>query len=75
MHYVKLRRLELLANYGNYLGQELQEIRAGLKAVATSAGSELREAALELGLPKTWIAIADKLAGADVGNLRKHVYI
>ena len=75
MHYVKLRRLELLANYGDYLGQELQEIRLDLKAAATSAGSEVREAALELGPPKTWLTIADELAGASMGDLRKHVYI
>jgi hypothetical protein len=75
MHYVKLRRLELLANYGDYLGQELQEIRADLKAAVTGAGSEVREAALELGPPKTWLTIADELAGANMGDLRKHVYV
>ena len=75
MYYVKLRRLELLANYGHYLGQELQEIRADLKAAATGAGSDVREAALELGPPKTWLTIADELAGANMGDLRKHVYI
>ena len=75
MHYVKLRRLELLANYGHYLGQELQEIRADLKAAATGAGSDVREAAPELGPPKTWLTIADELAGANMDDLRKHVYI
>lgn len=76
MHYVKLRRLELLANYGDYLGQELQEIRADLKAAAaTGASSAVREAVLELGPPKTWLTIADELAGANMGDLRKHVYI
>jgi hypothetical protein len=75
MCYVKLRRLELLANYGDYLGQELQEIRADLKAAATGASSEVREAAQELGPPKTWLAIADELAGANIDDLRKHVYI
>ena len=75
MYYVKLRRLELLANYGDHLGQELQESRANLKAAATGAGSDVREAALELGSPKTWLTIADELAGANMGELRKHVYI
>lgn len=42
MYYVNLRRLELLANYGDCLGQELQEIRAKLKAVAVSAGAEVQ---------------------------------
>ncbi|KAI9772749.1 MAG: hypothetical protein M1840_000344 [Geoglossum simile] len=75
MHYVKLRRLELLANYGDYLGQELQEIRADLKAAAIGTSSEVRGAALELGPPKTWLTIADELAGANMADLRKHVYI
>jgi hypothetical protein len=75
MLYVKLRRLELLANYGDYLGQELQEIRADLKVAATGARSEVREAALELGPSKTWVTIADELAGANMGDLRNHVYI
>jgi hypothetical protein len=75
MQYVKLRRLELLANYGDYLGQELQEIRADLKAAAIGASSEVRKAAFELGPPKTWLTIADELAGADVADLRKHVYV
>ncbi|KAA6407219.1 MAG: hypothetical protein FRX48_09021 [Lasallia pustulata] len=75
MHYVKLRRLELLANYGDYLEQELQCIRADLKAAATGAGSVVRDAALELGSRKTWLTIADELAGANMSDLRKHVYI
>ena len=45
MYYMKLRRLELLANYGDYLGQELKEIWADLKAVATVAGPEVQKAA------------------------------
>ncbi|MCJ1306219.1 hypothetical protein MMC08_009037 [Hypocenomyce scalaris] len=75
MHYVKLRRLELLANYGHYLGQQMQEIRADLKAAATDADSEVREAALELRPLKTWLTIADELAGANMNDLRKNVYI
>ena len=49
MHYVKLRRLEFLASYGDYLGQELQEIRADLKAAATVTGPEVQKAAQGLG--------------------------
>ena len=75
MHYVKLRRLELLSNYGDYLGQGLQGIRADLEAAATGDGSEVQYAALELGPPKTWLTIADELAGANMGDLRKNVYI
>ncbi|KAL2048000.1 hypothetical protein ABVK25_011096 [Lepraria finkii] len=75
MCYVKLRRLELLANYGDYLGQELQEIRADLKAAADGVGSEARDAALQLGPLKTWLTIADELAGANMGKLRDNVWI
>ena len=49
---MKLRRLELLANYGDYLGQKLQEIRADLKAAATSASSKVQEAAFVADLRK-----------------------
>jgi hypothetical protein len=34
-----------------------------------------REAAIELGPPKTWVAIADELRGADTGDLKKNVYV
>jgi hypothetical protein len=76
MYYVKLRRLELLANYGDYLGQELQEIRRDLKAAAAAAtdgSDEVRQASIRLGPPKTWLAVADQLAGADMSHLRNHV--
>ncbi|KAF6225543.1 hypothetical protein HO133_009543 [Letharia lupina] len=75
MYYVKLRRLEFLANYGDYLGQELQIIRADLNAAAIGVDSEIQKAALELGPSKTWITIANELAGTDVADLRKHVTI
>lgn len=75
MRYVKLRRLEFLANYGDYFGQELQIIRADLKAAAVDADSEIRTAALKLAPPKTWLTIADELAGTDIANLRKHATI
>lgn len=74
MRLVKLRRLEFLANYGDYLGQELQGLRANLKAAAKGAGSELREAAQALGPPNTWTSIANELAGAKMGYLEHQVY-
>jgi len=74
-YYVKLRRLELLANYGDYLGQELQEIRAALRKAATDADSELQDAAQGLGPPKTWLSIADELDGANMDNLRRHAHV
>ena len=82
MRYVKLRRLELLANYGDYLGQELQGIRADLKAAAMGASSDVQNAAQRLGPPNKWTEIARELAEADatdlaqadVKDLRKHVY-
>ena len=75
MTYVKLRRLELLANYGDYVRQELQVIREDLKKAATGASFEVRTAAAELGPPKTWLNIANELEGADINDLRKHVYV
>lgn len=75
MTYVKLRRLELLANYGDYLGQELQEIRTDLKKAATGASLEVRDAATALGPRNTWLSIANELEGADMNDLRKHVII
>ncbi|KAI9808903.1 MAG: hypothetical protein M1826_004020 [Phylliscum demangeonii] len=74
MLYVKLRRLELLANYGDYLGHELQGHRADLKAAAAGGSGEVQDAAKELGSRKTWLNIADELAGTDVNDLRKHVH-
>jgi hypothetical protein len=75
LRYVKLRRLELLANYGDYLGQELQEIRADLKAAVVGASSEVQTAAASLGPPKTWTTIADELTDANMSDLRKNVYV
>ena len=50
MYYVKLRRLEMLANYGDWLGRELQKIRAQLKSAATESGRTGRwEAHLGIG--------------------------
>ncbi|KAI9827076.1 MAG: hypothetical protein M1826_006440 [Phylliscum demangeonii] len=59
MHYVKLRRLELLANYGDYLGLDLQELRADLKAAAVGGSTEVQKAAGELGPPKTSLTIKE----------------
>ena len=75
MCYLKLRRLELLANYGDYVGQELQEIRADLKAAAIGASSDVQQAATHLGPPNLWQDIAGELAGEDVNNLRKHMKV
>lgn len=76
MNYIRLRRLELLANYGDSLGQKLQEIRADLKAAALVAGikNKTQEASSEHGPSKTWLMIANELAGADIGDLRKYVH-
>ena len=74
MAYVKLRRWEMLANYGDYLGQSMQNFRAELKESAKTA-PEVKTASLELGPSKTWLEIADELKGQDVNNLRQHVYV
>ena len=74
--YTKLRRLEMLGNYGDYLGQGLQEIRLRLKTTAHGSDDPaLRKAHLQLKSPKTWVNIADELAGEDLHDLRKDVYV
>lgn len=75
MCYVNLRRMELLANYGDYAGQKLQEIRANLKAAAADASDEVHHAAKALGPPQSWIQIADQLEGADMNILRTRVAV
>ena len=76
MNYVKLRRLELLANYGDYLEHEVSHFRADLKEAASGAHSEnpeVLEASRGLSGSRTWTDIADELAGADVTGLRKNI--
>lgn len=77
-NYVKLRQLELLANYGDYRGHEASLFRADLKEAAASgvhsANSDIQAASQGLSAPRTWIDIADELAGADVNGLRQNVY-
>lgn len=75
MPFVKLRRLELVANYGDYLGHELQFFPADLKAAAISNDVEIAEEAYELGLKKTWITIVDELASTDVNGLRRGGFV
>ena len=75
MHYVRPRRQEFVANYGDYLGQELQVIREDLEAPAKRASSEVQYAALGLGPPNTWIDNDNELAGANMTDLRKHVSV
>jgi len=67
MHYVRLRRLELLANYGDYLGQDLN-------AGARGASSEMRSAALEMEKSKSWLTIGNELARVDLSDLHKQVH-
>ena len=77
MNYVKLQRLELLANYGNYLGQEGSLFRAGFKAAASGAQSgnfEVRDASVLISGPRTWVEIADELKGSDLSGLRKNIH-
>ena len=61
MYLINLPRLELLANYGYYLGYELQGIRANLKAKATGASSEVQKAAQKLEPRRIWVKMADEL--------------
>jgi hypothetical protein len=76
MQFVKLRRMELLANYGDYLDRSLRPARAHLKkgAAAEDASSDLKEASIALDGPKTWQAIAADLT-ADPKDVRRHASV
>ena len=69
--FVKLRQLEMLANYGDYLNQELQELqklqglRAELKNAAKPRANDVKEATLALGPATAWVKIADELSSKD----------
>ncbi|KAL9609238.1 MAG: hypothetical protein Q9167_005973 [Letrouitia subvulpina] len=73
--YLKLRQLELLGNYRDYLGQEPQAFRANLKETKKDDNSseEVRQAASKLGPAKMWLQIAEELKEADVAELRKNM--
>lgn len=80
IYFVKLRRLELLANYGDYLGYELQGIQAKLKVKAIGASSEVQQAAEKLGSRRTLVEIADELIedgmnDVNLDDLRRHVHV
>ncbi|KAI4213847.1 MAG: hypothetical protein LQ351_003542 [Letrouitia transgressa] len=72
--YMKLRRMKMLANYGDYLGQDLSNIRSHLKAVARARNNDdLREAARLLGDPGVVKTIAREPPEAEPEDLRKYV--
>lgn len=65
--YLRLRKIEFKANYGDYLGQELQEFRASLKEKKKPLvyNDPVHRAARNLGAGrggvKTWSEIAEEL--------------
>ncbi|KAL6719972.1 hypothetical protein ACLMJK_001893 [Lecanora helva] len=71
--YTRLRRLELLANYGDYVGQAFQKIRVDLKKAAKDGPTEIKEASTALGGPNLWTTIADELEDQDMTSMRNHV--
>ena len=76
MGYVKLRQLELRANYGDYLGHKASLFRSEIKEAAAGLHSEnpdVREASLGISGPRQWTTIADELA-TEVSDLRKHLH-
>ncbi|KAI9723304.1 MAG: hypothetical protein M1812_001187 [Candelaria pacifica] len=75
MHYVRLRRMELRANYGDYLGQTLGDSTTRLKAEAETSGDEVKNAYLELGPPRSYVDMADELEGTSPDSLLKNVRI
>jgi hypothetical protein len=54
MCYEKLRRLKLLANYGDLVGYQLQKIRADLKVVAVATEVLMCERQ-SLSFAQTWV--------------------
>lgn len=76
MQFVKLRRMELLANYEDYLDQSLQEAGAHLKkaVAAKDVSSNTKEASAAFSGPKTWQAIAAEIT-ADPRDIRRHVFV
>lgn len=70
--YIELRQFELIANYGDYLGEELQRFRADLKSnsIIDSAGKNIWK---EFCPPKTWVQIADALKDDKLSNMRQYM--
>ena len=75
MHYVKLRRLDLMANYGNQFGQKIHESRANHKTVGAKADTDMREATLKPEPSTTYRTIANELAAVDMYDLRDRVWV
>ena len=76
MNYVKLRQLELRANYGDYLGHGASLFRADMKEAAAGAHSEnpdVRDASLGISGPRQWTTIADEL-DVDVSSLGNYLH-
>ena len=74
--YLRLRKLELLANYGDYMGQSLENYKADMKQKADDDDDEdekLKPASKELTESKTWTTIAEGLEGHEGPELRQHV--
>lgn len=64
-----------MANYGDYLGQELQELPVELKEAAKIRGKAVEEAALALGPSRRWVRIADELSESDSIVIAAHVRV
>ncbi|MDI1493136.1 MAG: hypothetical protein OHK93_004923 [Ramalina farinacea] len=74
-NFVKLRKLENLGNYGDYLGQDVQEMRATLRTEAGERGHQQAQAVSgRLRELPAWSEIAKGLEGADTKDLQKEVY-
>lgn len=73
--YLRLRRLELLANYGDYLGQESQHLKADIeqKADDHDEAEESKPSMNEPTKSKTWKMLAEGWKGHEAPELRQHV--
>lgn len=73
--YLQLRKLELLANSGDYVGQELQQIRAHLKLVSIEADDQRQATAAGLGVLETRESTTNSRTDQGMLILRQHGFV
>ena len=75
MTFIQFRQRDMICNYGDYLGQEFQNIRVSLKELSKGASDEVQSAKLSLATPRTCVQSDDELKGESSNELKKHVYV
>ena len=76
--FVVLRRLELFANYGDYVGQDIQEIRSKLKVKSQGADIKTLSTVAWFKAPNRWNTMSEQLRnikkdGVDASGIMQHV--